>query len=948
MKAYLYTLPLFAGASMLAVPGRATAQDAPSPSAPPAASPAPASVEDIVVTGSRVIRNGSASPTPLTTISTEALAAAAPAGTISDALNNLPVFSGSRSQFSNPGSNATGVQGGNGAANVLNLRNLGSYRTLVLFDGHRVPPTLYNSTVDVDLIPQELISRVDIVTGGVSAVYGSDAVSGVVNYVLNRNFNGFRAHGEAGISEYGDAATRDIGGAFGFKVGDRGHFEASVQHREYDGILNRAYDRDWDNLAAIQGAGTTANPYYLATNVRLSTYTFGGLITNGALKGQQFNQSGAIVPFVAGAASGSSCCQIGGDGAFQNSSISSPSSGTQIFGRFDYDVTNDIHVYIQGAANLKKNTSYTGWNQLGGLVFGNSNAFLTAAEKTALAGSSTFAINEILQGPRITASSDTKQYYGNVGVEGSLGNFKWNATYTHGASTLETTLSNMPNNQRLAAALDAVVNPATGQIVCQAALTNPTAYGSCVPLNLFGANSASQAALNYVLGQATFLTHTIQDSADASISGHVFDTWAGPVNVALSGEWRNQSFDASSTVLPTDLANCTGLRYNCTAGTTLLYPTSFPQSGKVSQNVKEGAIEVEVPLLTDSVVAKSLSLNGAARYTDYSTSGHYLTWKGGLVWEINDQIKLRGTASRDIRAPTLYDLFQPTTTVYGNYTDTTKTPSVTAYLPSINVGNPNLTAEVGRTYTAGVVLKPNFVPGLTVTVDYYHTVVNNAISVIQGFNAAIQQGCTASGGASIYCSLIQRDAAGNATAYYIQPQNIAQVKTYGLDGEADYSTHLAGQPLNLKLLVNYQPHIYYEQPGIPTIDQGGAGWGLNGLMPSPSVQVAGFINYKLTKNVTIDLFEHYRNKFRRSGVASQVFVNPYVADYATTNLTVTFDTGSLWKIKDSALYVSVTNLFDATPPLSGYYSGTTSAGQSYEFSDDPTGRAFVVGFRIKG
>ena len=148
-------------------------------------------------------------------------------------------------------------------------------------------------------------------------------------------------------------------------------------------------------------------------------------------------------------------------------------------------------------------------------------------------------------------------------------------------------------------------------------------------------------------------------------------------------------------------------------------------------------------------------------------------------------------------------------------------------------------------------------------------------------------------------------------------------------------------------MINYQPHIYYEQPGVATIDQGDAGWGANGLMPSPSVQIATFVDYKLTQNLSIDVFEHWRNKFRRSGVSTQVFSDPYVRSFATTNLTLTFDTGSAWKIKNSAIYLSVTNLFDATPPLSGYYSGTTSAGQAYEFSDDPTGRAFLVGFRIK-
>ncbi|TCM15388.1 TonB-dependent receptor-like protein [Novosphingobium sp. PhB165] len=955
MKSRYLVCNLLLGASALGLAAPAMAQSADAPAAadtaPQAANPAP-SVPDIIVTGSRVIRSGAASPTPLTTISTDSLMVASPSGSISDALNTLPVFSGSRNSFSNPGSNATGVQGGNGAANVLNLRNLGATRTLVLFDGHRIPPTLYNSSVDVDLIPQELIRSVDIVTGGVSAVYGSDAVSGVVNYVLNRNFNGFQAHAEVGISQEGDAANRDFGGAFGFKVGSRGHFEASVQHRENDGILNRAYDRDWDNLAAVQGGGTTANPYYLASNVRLSNYAFGGYISSkGVLSGQHFGSNGVLSAFDRGTATGSSCCQIGGDGAYQNSSMISPFRGTQLFGRFDYDLTDDIHVYVQGAANLKKNTSYTGWNQLAGLTYSTSNAFLPEAyqDQFAAAGQSTFTMNQIWSGaPRIEALSKTRQIYLNAGIEGSLGGWKWDATYTHGMSRLKTTISNLPNAQRLAAALDAVVDPATGNIVCQASLTNPSQYGDCVPLNMFGPTASSQDALNYTLGSVEFLTHTKMDAADASISGSVFDTWAGPVNVALSAEWRKLSFDASSTATANDLADCTGLRYNCTA-TTTLYPTTFPNSDTVSQSVKEAAIEVEIPLLKDVAFAKSLALNAAARYTDYSTSGSYATWKVGGVWEVNNDLKFRGTISRDIRAPTLYDLFQPETVVTGSFVDT-KDPNhpVTVYVPSINNGNPDLKAEVGRTYTFGAVYKPHFIPGLTLTADYYHTVVSDAITTVQGFNAAIQQACYDSNGTSPYCSLIQRDDQGNVTAFYIKPQNISKVRTWGIDGELDYNTSLAGRALGLRLLVNYQPHIYYEQPGLATIDQGDAGWGQNGLMPSPSVQIAGFVSYQVTDGVRVDLFEHYRNRFRRSGVASQVWLDPYVKSYATTNLTLTFDTGSSLKIANSSFYVSVSNLFNAKPPLSGYYSGTTSAGQSYEFSDDPTGRAFLVGFRIKG
>ena len=149
-------------------------------------------LEEVQVTGTRIITNGNASPSPVTVVSTNDLLEVQPGATLADALNTLPAFSGSRGSSSNP-TTIGSAAGGNGSANSLNLRNLGPTRTLVLMDGKRVPPTLFNGVVDVDIIPQALVERVDIVTGGVSAVYGSDAVSGVVNYVMNHKFEGFRA-----------------------------------------------------------------------------------------------------------------------------------------------------------------------------------------------------------------------------------------------------------------------------------------------------------------------------------------------------------------------------------------------------------------------------------------------------------------------------------------------------------------------------------------------------------------------------------------------------------------------------------------------------------------------------------------------------------------------------------------------------------------------------------
>ena len=191
-------------------------QSAPPPShstSQPAASETAADAEAITVTGSRIQRNGDASPSPVTVVATDDLLKVNPGSTLAEALNTLPVFAGSRGATSNPTTSGSAA-GGNGGANQLNLRNLDPTRTLVLMDGHRVPPTLFNGVVDVDIIPQLLIQRVDVVTGGVSAVYGSDAISGVVNYIIDRKFNGLKLDASYGATQYGDGTKLDIAAAY--------------------------------------------------------------------------------------------------------------------------------------------------------------------------------------------------------------------------------------------------------------------------------------------------------------------------------------------------------------------------------------------------------------------------------------------------------------------------------------------------------------------------------------------------------------------------------------------------------------------------------------------------------------------------------------------------------------------------------------------------------------
>ena len=359
---------------------------------------------EVVVTGSRVIANGNASPTPVTVVTVEDVLRVQPT-TIADALNSLPTFGSSRNQFANPNNGVT-VQtgGGNTAGNNLNLRNLGSARTLILFDGLRVPPTNASGLVDVDMIPQVLLQRVDVVTGGASAVYGSDAVTGVVNFITNRNFNGVKANAQYGRTQLNDDITYNAGIAGGQSLfGGKGHIEGSFEYRDDKGVDRRSTRDPSHQTWSIQGAGTAAVPFYLTPYARQNNSTFGGLIVanttgNGALTGQTFNTNGVLTPFVHGtpALSAGNTNEIGGDGVWFDTSLKSSLKSYQLFGRFDYDLTGTIHGYATVAGNDKENLTTTTWVNLNTVTLSRDDAFLPAAYRTTLlnANQATFRLSK--------------------------------------------------------------------------------------------------------------------------------------------------------------------------------------------------------------------------------------------------------------------------------------------------------------------------------------------------------------------------------------------------------------------------------------------------------------------------------------------------------------------------------------------------------------------------
>jgi outer membrane receptor protein involved in Fe transport len=817
---------LFAGVSALAVAAPALAQDA-------AAAPA-ADAEAIVVTGSRVIQNGNNSPTPLTVVGAEQLLASTPT-TIASALQQLPVFQNSMGQNTGTGG---GNGGPNGAANAPNIRSLGLYRTLTLFDGKRLQPSTDTGLVTIDMFPQMLLKRVDVVTGGVSAVYGSDAISGVVNFVTDNKFKGVSIKAQRGISGLGDDPITDLGIAAGFDLFDgRGHFEASLEYFDDPGILDmssRRLGQLWQVEGSVPGstaaAGSATNPFKLYSNVRNAQTTFGGLVRSGIYAGQQFAANGVLSAFQAGAATGTSGFQVGGDGGYINdASLKGSLRAKRAFGRFDFDLTDDVHFFTEGFGAKNRNSYNDTTLSMSNVTLRTQNPFLVAAGYGSGTDTTTFTYSKYL-GPQLgphTKTFDLESYYVNAGLDGKIGTFRWELGGSWGKSIQKWTTVRNINLQHLAAALDSV--SVGGNIVCRinadAITTNDDP--SCAPFNPFGPSAASPQSLRYLTDTTVGTsTGTIVDLA-GSIAGSPFDTWAGPVNLAVSGEWRRTGLSATSEIPPEDKANCAGILYNCTQGTTNLHQVTFGITPLVHQTVKEAALEAEVPLLRDVPMVRDLTLNLAGRWANYDTFGDAWTWKIGGNWRISDDLMIRATRSRDFRAPNLNNLYGPGTVSRSNVIDQLTGATLTN-APSQGGGNPNLKPEIGNTFTVGAVYRPQWLPGASLSVDFYRIRITDAIAAINGTNASIQKLCNASGGTSTLCELIVRpnpysdtSTANNATYFYNRSINAASIETRGVDTELNYQTKLAGRPLSLRVLATYQPMLKQDTPAIGVVDIAG-------------------------------------------------------------------------------------------------------------------------------
>lgn len=943
-----------AGASLILVPGLAQAQvqaQAQAQDDQASGSDAAATTQGIVVTGSRVISNGNNSPTPVTIVSTEQMAATTPSN-VPDALNKLPVFSNSR------GAQTLGNAGANNVGNFLNLRGFGVIRTLILFDGRRVPATNADGTVDTNTLPQMLLQRVDVVTGGASAVYGSDAVTGVVNFVLDKKFTGLKTNLQTGLSGQGDAFSWRGGLAYGTDLLDnRGHFMASYEHYDSDGLPDKRSRANGRKFYSENGAGTAANPFHLAENTRAAYASWGGLIQSGALAGYTFDTPTSYRPFVHGTATGTAGIESGGDGVtITPSALTAALKTDQAFARFDYEISDSLAFFAQGSFARSENSNAFAPMTIFSKTISASNPYLpqSARDIMAAAGTTSFTFSRFVDDvdPAITRAV-ADNYNGSLGLTGKLGTFDWEASYTFGRTRQTVTNINNVNNGKLAAALDTV--EVNGQIVCRVSVTNPGLYPGCVPMNPFGAGSISAAAADYVRDDTRFtLTNTTHDF-NAFVSGSPFDTWAGPVKVALSGEYRRLSLSNVSSAQPSSRVDCTGLLYNCVASSatsngTAMYAGNVTADMSAHQSISEVALEVNVPLLRDKPLFRSLDLNGAVRYAHYSVSGNATTWKVGLDWHLSDELSLRGTRSRDIRAPTLYDLFSPRQESLTGFTDThTNTAGIVTIISS---GNPDLKPEVANTLTLGGVYRPAWLPGFSVAIDYFRIKIANAISAVGGNSAETLAQCEASGGTSPLCDLYVRPygfsntSADNYPSYILSRSlNVAQTQTEGVDMEMNYQSNLGEGRLSLRGMLTYQPKLETVQfAGSTPINAAGAA-GQQGVAGQAKWRASAIVSYALD-SFSVDVQERWRSSLKQSGNPLLVYSDPKVPAVAYTDLNLAFYPGA---DKNKQFFVSVQNLFDQEAPVFISPAFASNPGFYYPAAngDDVIGRYFTIGVRGK-
>jgi len=925
-----------AGSSLaaLSVPLLAVATPAAAQVAKPAADAAESEkrfddTREITVTGSR-LRTGFTAPTPVTAIGDAQIE--------SRALNTVAELSYEIPQLrinQNIGRSSEPV-----GQNVADLRALGGARTLLLLDGRRLAATSPFGGIDTNIFPVSLINGVEVVTGGASAAYGSDAVAGVINFSIDKAFEGLKLDASYGQSKYDDVHRPVLSGAIGKSfLDDRLHVTVAGDFFRNTG-QTRVASRPWgrgnpvlfNNLGYTPTNGQTKN--FIANGATFSRMTFGGLIvapSTSPLYGIQFGPNGTPQPFNYGSQV-NTVFQLGGQGDTieGDGNILPHITRYSGYGRLSYDASDSLSLWSEILWSRVEVESDLAPNyDSGTLTIRRDNAYLPASIRNIMTANNIaqFSFGRMnLEDGYSQNNSVTRAMRYAAGAEGKFGDgWTWDAYAQRSDNRFRQESVNNRIQANWFAGVDSVISPVTGQPVCRinadAITTNDNA--ACAPINVFGAGSINQAALDWYRGTSFYDAKMSQNVAGLNVAGAPFSTWAGEVSLAFGGEYRREKINSVSDAV----SMVSGWRSI----------NQQPFSG--SLNVKEVYAEVGVPLARDVPFAKSLELNGAIRYADYSSSGGVTTWKVGVNYSPISDIRFRGTISRDIRAANVNELFAGRNQVINTIID--PRDNVANFVTQLTGGNPALDPEKADTKAVGVVLQPSFAPGLSISLDYYSIKIKDAITSVPA--QTIVDNCLKLGIDS-FCPFVELDGAGEISRVTATLINTQTVKTSGVDFEAAYRRPVewfeTEGTIGARLLVTYVRDLELTTSGV-TIDYVGD------LATDYSGQPRWKANFDLTYTggpLKLGAYVRYiGNGKYRSFYVDDVDLP---ADQNHVKGRAYIDLSGAYKITDSIeLYGKIDNLLNKAPPIipNNIVQPTISNSQMF----DRIGRFYVAGVRFK-
>ncbi len=870
----------------------------------PADSPDTA-MSEVVVTGSRLQTTLLNSPSPIVAVTREQLEQTG-LDNLERALIQIPAIGTGLSDTNSENFYAAA------GLNLVDLRHLGYTRTLVLINGRRqVAGDGFSNAVDINSIPTPLVDRVEVVTGGASAVYGADAVSGVINIILKDHYEGVDVRLRGGITSYGDGGQYGASFLAGHNFAEgRGNVTMSFLYDKSEGVsaTARDYAQTGNGYFVNPNAGAIndGNPFYLTPQgIRYYGTNQKGFVVvplaNGVIDPRTRGGYSAYTPTADGSAvtpydfgsrglSPDGQTTVGGDGGFFQpyDNLSLPLERYVTSLNASYKLTD--HAELFGEARFAYTKTRTRWQpaadfEIGQFPIQASNPYVPANLRTILAAQndSVFYFGREYEAFGRRGGDDerfTQQYTGGVRGDVPGGRFKYEAFIGYGETDLHSDLVGGRNEAKFLQSVNVITlngAPACADVAARAA--------GCQPFNPFNPTS-TPAGIAYSLQTDTYAAKNTLGMAGANITGDLFKLPAGMVTGALGVEGRRNS----GQTFPSLLAQKGGIQ--------LFFEQ--PEKGRV--DVGEVFGETRVPLLKGLPLINELTFQGAVRYSDYNVNGGQVSWNVGGVYSPINSVNFRVMQSRAVRAPNVNELYARQSQTFFNINDPCSTTNVsqnanratncaalglptgfvqtTGSKATYTGGNPNLDVETADTLTVGMTVAPRFIPHLSFTIDYFKVDITGAIGAIDAqtlVNTCVDLPIAV--GANAACGAITRDPANRQiTGVFATQQNIGRLFTRGVDFTATYDVPLQQmwQRLPGRLVLNMTGNYLAELRQFTNADNPATERRYEGYRGLPKWQILGTATYALDK-VAVTWRTRFLDGMKLAG--SDLVTNPLPSDY---------------------------------------------------------------------